>query len=164
MATPSRLTVGRAGTGYLLRVLGRGTMRESPAAHEFASRVLDNGGGPLYVALDQCDYLDSTFLGALVDLHRHHGRCDPPRFSIAATSATRARLLGPNHLVGLLRAVEEVPSVIGEEVELPTGARDSRDLGQHVMECHRRLAELDGPNRLAFERIADQLARELVNH
>jgi hypothetical protein len=45
-------------------------------------------------------------------------------------------------------------------VDQPT--LDKRDLTQHVMECHRRLAEVEGPQQAAFRRIAEQLERELA--
>ena len=35
------------------------------------------------------------------------------------------------------------------------------DLGRHIMECHRRLAELGGSQAASFRSIADHLAREL---
>ena len=37
------------------------------------------------------------------------------------------------------------------------------DVVRHVMECHRRLAELGGPQHAAFAAIADNLERELRN-
>ncbi|HMB02962.1 MAG TPA: STAS domain-containing protein [Isosphaeraceae bacterium] len=163
MTAPSRLIVGRTNSGYCLRVEGRGTMRESPAAHEFGREILDSEGGSLVVALEACDYLDSTFLGCLVDLHRRYGKQEPPRFLVAASPEQCRRLFAPNHLDKLLKATEVGPEVIGEEFVLPPLAKGSDELGLHVMECHRRLAELGGPNQAAFARIADQLARELVN-
>jgi len=162
MTASTRLSAGRTKTGYRLRVEGRGTMRESPAAHEFVRQVLDHEDGALVLDLEPCDYLDSTFLGSLVDLHKRYGSQVPPRFLVAASREKRLRLLAPNHLEKLLNATEVCPEVIGEDCVLPPLAKGSQELGHHVMECHRRLAELDGPNRAAFEQIADQLAREMI--
>jgi hypothetical protein len=139
-------------------------MRESPAAHEFARHVLDTEDVTLVFALESCEYLDSTFLGSLVDLHRRYGKQDPPRFLLAASPEKRQRLLGPNHLDKLLKTVEDNPEVKGEECVLPHQVKEPSELGMHVMECHRRLAELAGPNQAAFQEIADGLSRELVGH
>jgi hypothetical protein len=46
-------------------------------------------------------------------------------------------------------------------VELSGPILPRADLGRHVMECHRRLAELGGSRAPSFRSIADQLAREL---
>ncbi len=162
MPVPSRLVVGRTDSGYRLRVEGRGTLRESPAAHEFARHVLDTEDVTLVFALESCDYLDSTFLGSLVDLHRRYGKQEPPRLLLAASPERSQRLFGPNHLEKILKTVEVDPEVRGEECVLPHAAKGASELGWHIMECHRRLAELPGPNQAAFQEIADGLGRELI--
>jgi len=162
MSTPSVVSVGQTRSGSAIRIEGRGTMRESPAVHEFAAQVLNQGAERLVIDLTACDYLDSTFLGCLVDLHKRYGGTEPPRFAISASPETTRRLLAPTRLDNLLHTTEERPEILGESVVLPAQVLEATDLGRHVMECHRRLAEIGGPNQAIFERIADQLARELV--
>ena len=48
-----------------------------------------------------------------------------------------------------------------EYVPLPAADPASTDVMRHVMECHRLLAELGGPQQAAFAAIADHLEREL---
>ena len=62
--------VGRTEAGYAIRIEGRGTMRESPALQRVVRTVLDGEACAVTIDLAVCDYLDSTFLGCLVDLHR----------------------------------------------------------------------------------------------
>ncbi len=116
------------------------------------------------IDLSGCDYLDSTFLGCLVDLHKRHGRGRPPRFEVAAPRRCAAACSPSSRLDALLNLIDEAPEVVGEELDLPAVAAGPAELGRHVMECHRRLAELGGPDQAAFERIADQFARELAAH
>jgi hypothetical protein len=47
MSPPSVVKVGRIRSGYRIRVEGRGTLRESPAVHEFAGHVLRDGASTL---------------------------------------------------------------------------------------------------------------------
>src|SRR5437016_6281177 len=96
-AQESRLRVGLTASGYLVQVEGRGTLRESPALHEFAVQSLDGQRGPgtVVVDLSHCDYLDSTFLGCLVSLHRKYNRTQPHRFQVAAPYDKCQRLLAP---------------------------------------------------------------------
>jgi hypothetical protein len=114
------------------------------------------------VDLSACEYLDSTFLGCLVILHKRYGSGATCRLQITASPEVCQRLLHSCHLDALLNTTGECPEVIGEDLAITTLALGSRDLGWHVMECHRRLAELGGPHQVAFEEIADQLEKELV--
>ena len=119
MSPPSVVKVGRIRSGYRIRVEGRGTLRESPAVHEFAGHALGDGARTLVVDLSACDYLDSTFLGCLVDLHKHHGSGEPPRLLIAASPAVRRQAFAANHLEPLFHHVDECPEVIGEDRVIP---------------------------------------------
>lgn len=158
----SSVKVGRTQSGYRVRVEGQGTMRSSPAVHAFVIQALDHQqAGSLVMDLSACGYLDSTFLGCLVDLHKRYGRTHPPRFSIAAPRDVSERLFGSSHLDRVLNISENGPETVGEEVDLDTTGLELPSLGQHLLDCHRRLAEVEGPNQATFRRIADRLADEL---
>jgi anti-anti-sigma regulatory factor len=159
----STLRVGRTASGFLVQVEGRGTMSESPALQEFAVQSLDGPSGPSTVVVDlsHCDYLDSTFLGCLLSLHRKYNRTSPHRFQVAASGDQRQKLLAPTHLLQVLDLTEVCPELISDVLEVSRPILPGGDLGRHVMECHRRLAELGGSKSAAFRSIADQLAREL---
>ena len=43
---------------------------------------------------------------------------------------------------------------------LPNASKE--ELGHYIVECHRRLAELGGPQAQAFGRVADALETELL--
>jgi anti-anti-sigma regulatory factor len=164
MPNLSTLKVSRTSLGYRIRIEGRGTMRESPTVHAFAKHVLESEPVAVVIDLSACDYLDSTFLGGLIDLHRRYGEPSPPRLRLAASPEARERLLAPNCLDALFHYLQEEPEVVGEDVVLAPVSLDRGDLGHHVLECHRRLVEHGGPSRAAFQGIVDRLAEELVNH
>lgn len=158
-AGSSTLSVGRGAGGYVVRVCGRGTMRESRTLHDYLACVLGQPDSRVTIDLAECDYLDSTFLGCLVSWRKQHGAS--ARFFLAAPPAKVQSLLMPLRLHLVLPSVDAAPPVEGSFVAIPTVAHDSCDLGRHVMECHRRLAELGGPQQEAFTRIADGLERDL---
>jgi len=164
LANFSTLKVNRTGAGYRIRIEGRGTLRESPTFHAFVKHVLESEPVAALVVLSGCDYLDSTFLGGLIDLHRRYGEATPPRLGLVANPDVRRRLLEPNCLDGLFHYVEDEPGGAVEDVELSPLSLDRDDLGHHVLECHRRLVELGGPARAAFQGVVDRLTEELVNH
>ena len=160
MAIASALKVARSQDGYCLRVEGAGTMRESRAAEEFVSRCIADGGQTVGIDLCACRYLDSTFLGCLVALHRRFGSS----VSIVDPSPTCRRSFETARMDRLLAIRDEQPAICGEWVTLTATALDSADkddLARHVIDCHRQLAELGGPSAEAFRRIADAFEREL---
>jgi anti-anti-sigma regulatory factor len=161
MAAPSVLKVGRTPTGHCIRVEGRGTMRESRSASEFATGSLDAAGTTLVVDVSDCEHLDSTFLGCLVEIQRRVIKQDRTRFGVYAPPEKVKRLFSPTRMDVVLRFVGEPPQVVGELLTLPAADPASPEVMLHVMECHRRLAELGGPQQAAFAAIADNLEREL---
>ena len=150
-------------TGCCIRVKGSGTMRQSPAARDAATRVLASATEASVVFdLSTCDYLDSTFLGVLIDLYRQFGkRGADKRYSIAAPPERRRQLFGPTHLDRLIPMSDTPPATCGAWVELPASDLSKRDLVRHVMEAHRALAQVDCPMREIFGRIADEMEKEL---
>jgi anti-anti-sigma regulatory factor len=145
-------------------------MRESRAASEFVQQSLAASPAPtIAVDLFACDHLDSTFLGCLVEMQRRAARAGAPappglsgpRFVVSAPPEKVKKLLSPTKLDVVLKTTAEAPQVAGNWVELPAADPASPDVVRHVMECHRRLAELGGPQHAAFAAIADNLEREL---
>ena len=159
---PTVLNVGRLNDAVCLSVVGRGTMKESSTAMAFVCQSLDGGGTSAVIDLSRCDYLDSTFLGCLVTLHGRYNRGGAGRVRFVADAAKAKQLLGPLGLDRVLPLVRESATVVGTAVPLPSEpAADASALGRHVMDCHRRLAEVDGPNQAKFKMIADRMAAEL---
>ena len=168
MPSPGILQVAKTLTGYCVRIEGRGTMRESRSAAEFVARSLDANPTPtIVVDLSACDYLDSTFLGCLVETQRRVGKApvppgvSGPRFVVSAPAEKVKKLLAPTKLDVVLKTTAQPPPLAGEYVDLPAADPASPDVIRHVMECHRRLAELGGPQQTAFAAIADNIEREL---
>ena len=167
MPAASVLKVARSQDGYCLRVEGAGTMRESRAAEEFVSRCVADGGEPVAIDLSACRYLDSTFLGCLVALHRRLNRGSAaagPSVSVAAPSPTCRRAFETARMDTLLSIRDDSPDITGTWVELPAPALEDagkEELARHIIDCHRQLADLGGPSQAAFRRIADAFEREL---
>jgi anti-anti-sigma regulatory factor len=150
-------------TGCCIRVRGLGTLRESPAADDLATRTLadDGSGGSVVFDLNECEYLDSTFLGVLIDLYRRFGRAQPPRYFIAASADARKRLLGAMNLERLIPMLDQPPEIAGAWAAIPDRTLPRKELARHVMEAHRALAQVDSPMRDLFARIARQMENEL---
>lgn len=163
MSDRSRISVARFDRGVCIRVEGVGTVAESPVMHAFAERMLAEPLGSVIIDLGGCTYVDSTFLGGLVSLYKRHVS-EPGRFAIFTTSPARQMLFGTSRLDRVLPFVEELPVMGNEclplEAHILTASRD--DLGHYVVECHRRLAEMGGPDAESFGRVADAIADEIT--
>ena len=161
----SGLKVACTEGGCVIRVEGKGTMKESYAAQELARRTLRGSEtASVVIDLSDCTYLDSTFLGLLMGLFREFGKSEPgSRYFVAGPAERRARLLGGLKLDKWLPTVDSPPEPRSAwvEVDPATFERDEKEQARHIMECHRRLAELGGPTAAAFTRIAEQIEKEL---
>lgn len=162
MPTVPSLKLAPTATGCCIRVEGDGTMQNSPAARDIAMRTLGaDGKSNVVFDLSACDYLDSTFLGCLMDLYRHVGRETPARYFVVASADQRKRLMGPTHLDRLIPMLDTAPDVTGAWVDVKCGYLDKKAMTRHVMECHRALATVDSPMRELFNKIADEMEKEL---
>ncbi len=165
------LKVAPTDAGCVIRVEGQGTMRQSAAARDLGARTLEgDASAAVVIDLSTCQYLDSTFLGCLVDMQRRTNKAagasappgaPGPRFVIYAPAERVTKLLAPTRLDAVLKTTAERPQLAGGWVDLPAADPGSPDVIRHVMECHRRLAELGGPQQAAFAAIADNIEREL---
>lgn len=159
MAADAALQVACCPHGYVVCVAGRGTLQNATAFRDFVEHCLTNGQS-VSVAMSQCTYLDSTFLGSLVALHKQ-GRRQQVGFTIVADDPTRQRLFAATMLHRVLDFRDSPPSDLSEFVELPVDACDLAQLGQILLSAHQQLAELGGPEAHRFRQIADQLRHEL---
>lgn len=161
MSSLSTLTIAPVSGGYLIGVIGRGTLALSPTFKALVEERLEDPQVSVLVDLTACEYLDSSFLGSLVALDRRFGLKDQPRFRLVASLETRHKLLHCAPLEDLFHFMDTPPLLLGEPETVTAVAYGRDDLGQHVAEAHRSLADLGGPNALNFRRIADQLRNDL---
>ena len=149
--------------GCVVRIVGRATMQDSPTAEELVIRTLEHSPTTrVVIDLSGCDYLDSTFLGSLFGLYSRFGGGPSPRVRFHAPASIIKKLFGPLKLdKHLVADSDNAPAIRGQWVDLPASKGDKASMSRHVMECHRRLAEIDTPARAAFTKIADAMEREL---
>ena len=162
MLERGKITVARFASGVAIRIEGSATISESPVVHGFAEEVLREGSQQVVVDLADCTYVDSTFLGGLVGLFKRHGGAGGARFAIFAPEPRRRALFGVSRLDTILPFVDSVPVASQPGVPIEAHAPTSRDeLARYIVECHRRLAELGGPEAQDFSLVADAIAAEL---
>lgn len=155
----SQLLMGYVPDGVVIRVVGRGTMRESPAFRAAAESALR--GGRLVADMAECEYLDSTFLGCLIGVQKLAESRRGTSFAIAANQSAQIKLFSISSLDRYFDFVADSPEPTTELVTIQCDQLDQVELSRHVLECHRRLAERGGTEAEAFRRACDRLSAEL---
>lgn len=156
---PSELLVGHVANGFLIRVVGRGTMQESPA---FRAAAESNANGEVTIFdATHCDYLDSTFLGCLVGIKKACDQSPTRRFVIKASNAARIKLFSISSLDKYFDFIDNCPEPLDALQPVEIDRLDPITLGRHSMRCHQHLAERGGRDSAAFKSVADSLSKEI---
>lgn len=161
MSTAESLSVGQTRNGILIRIDGRGTARESPTFERLVTDALQQDCDAIGVDLTDCEYLDSTFMGCLVTLHRKSRDVPGDPFVIVAAPATRTRLFHTVRLDKVLHFVDRGEPLIDGAVDIDVSEAGRSEFGRHVAQSHRALATLGGNEAAKFGQIADHIEREL---
>jgi anti-anti-sigma regulatory factor len=156
---PSEFLFGHFSQGIVIRIVGRGTMQESPAFRA----VVEHSPVTAVVVFDamHCDYVDSTFLGCLIWTKKACEKSPERRFVIVASDATRIKLFSTSSLGGYFDFIDACPEPLDKLVTIDVKKLDPDELGRHVMRCHELLADMGGQKAEAFKAVADRLAIEL---
>ena len=158
--TMGTLSIGRIADGYVVQLSGRGGVNESSTLRDYVQLCLNHADSRVILDLNDCEYLDSTFLGCIVGLHKKY-EMESGRFLVAAHHITRDRLLSATKIDRFLDLIDNVPELVEAMRPVVTPRLTTRDMGRHVMDCHQLLAQLGGPDAETFAQIAEQLGQEL---
>lgn len=158
----SLMYVAETQEATFVAVEGKGLRRQSEYLRAtFEKSIKDTPTRKFIVVLEGCDYLDSTFLGNLVQMtKRQRGRQQAP-FEIIADQRAAERLFATCNLQHYL-PIEQTPSVCVPDRWQPVDPHPTGDeCSYHQMESHECLGELDIPDAESFKRIAESMRREL---
>lgn len=145
------------------KVVGRGTMLQSPAVRQLAEQSLTPQTTRVHIDLRHCTYIDSTFQGTLLLLKRLVERRGEGEFALVSPSPQCRRLLAQIGFDQILPIVEaEEPDTRGW-AELRTAEEKDLDLfqfKQSVVQAHQELAHLSGPTGERYRALAAMLTQE----
>jgi anti-sigma B factor antagonist len=145
-------------------VAGRARMMEGLAIRRFAEQALQAGAKYFRVDLSDCTYMDSTFQGTLLCLHRKAKERQGELQVFSPSSACRQLL----KQIGVDRVFHLVEHPLSEEpdadaVKLTIDCREtvSRELEGTLVDAHQQLAALDGPEAPAFRAVVNTLLKDI---
>lgn len=140
------------------RVEGRATMTQSLPLRRHAERGLEAGLDHVRIDLRDCTYMDSTFVGTLLALHKQLDGAGRGRLTLLAPSPACARILRDLGLTDVLPA--DADADIPDDApwqELPCSPDDAAAFKRNIKQAHEELASLPGPVGKQFEQVVQCL-------
>jgi anti-sigma B factor antagonist len=140
------------------RVEGCGKMPLALPLRRFAEQALEGGIKQVRVDLRHCTYLDSTFLGTLLFLHRAIDRRGEGEFALVSPSPEASRLLEGMGLEGVFSVVKADEPAGAAWTKLATESEDGA-FQQNIVEAHQQLADLPGQAGEPFREVMRDLKK-----
>ncbi len=151
--------VHQDGQTVTFRVDGCGRMTNSLPLRRFAEQALAAGATDLRLDLRHCTYMDSTFLGTLLQLKRAVERRGQGRFALVSPSPQCCQLLRQMGLETTFVVLTEEEPVEHDWTEL-CADQDADAFKRNVVQAHEELATLEGPAGAPFREVVRCLKQE----
>ncbi len=166
MTDESRIIVGPIAAGYLIKVIGRGTMEFCSQLYEHLGEFLqthaEDSGIKIYFDLSETTYMDSSFIGVIVSIDKKVKRITKSVLIVLNPSPKVKEILTTMGLTGLIPLEENLTIdniKMGDEIEKKL-AKDYDDI-KLLLESHQNLMELSSENRKRFSLVEEMLKKEL---
>jgi anti-anti-sigma regulatory factor len=135
----------RIGTTVSFRVEGRATLTQAAPFRKFAEACLVGGATLFRIDLRDCTYLDSTFLGTILHLHKKGTASGLARVVLVAPSTPCGKILQQMGLIEFLTTEQAGPDEPADWQVLPAEPPDISTFKRTVTQAHEELANLPGP-------------------
>jgi serine phosphatase RsbU (regulator of sigma subunit)/anti-anti-sigma regulatory factor len=165
MNASAELTLFRAPHFGCIRIVGRANFAASPGFKRAMDELIEERPARLVMDLDQCQLMDSTFLGVLSGgAERYHEEI-PGQLRIELANAN-GRVTGLIDSLGVSKWFRHVTG----ELELPTDVKAQRlaldnttklELKETSLAAHERLGQQNELNRIKFAEITRNLREDL---
>jgi anti-anti-sigma regulatory factor len=149
-----------------VKVVGRGTMKESEPLYKVALDKLRSEARSVAFDLSECTYLDSTFLGVIAAISKKV-------YSLTRSFATLLKVstAAAEHLrtTGMMRILDcggedmcQKPLPILSPVVREAGGNVGKsEMTVHVLMAHRNLMDLCDENQERFKNVVEMLTRSM---
>lgn len=157
------LSLGLCPSGLYIGLNGRATLRVCPTLDHLVGEYLasDCGVGALVFDLSGCEWVDSTFAGWLLALHRRTRRSRTARLVLTGCSQRCLASLDRMQLAGMFTFEAVAAPAELREVPCATSDRPDRESIQRMLAAHEELAALSESNARTFGPIVAMLRRQL---
>ncbi len=163
MQENSRVIIGIINSGYIIKVIGKGTMEYCSELFQFLSEKIESENPEnIYFELSEATYLDSSFIGVIVSVQKKMKKLGNGNLILLNPSDKTKEILSTMGLLDIMPIQEnntfkniEISSEIKKRLE-----KNYRDI-QVLLESHQNLMEINSENRKRFSLVEEMLKREL---
>ena len=142
-----------------IRVKGYASFVCAPPLRELAKKLAAEPFSGLTIDLEECTWMDSTFMGMLAMLGLNAKKKGVPAEIVNASEQNEKLLCG----LGLKKVFEfkSGPSSAGDDV--PAASNDTSDEGRarNVLDAHQTLMDIDEGNVQKFERVVEFVKKDI---
>jgi len=157
--------VARSANLGFVKVVGRGSFQNSGCLKTFYLQLLKDNVDKFVVDLDQCTYLDSTFLGILLGLGLKLKAAGNGLLHILNASPRNVELLknlGLDRLISIDAKRIDLNGVADQKLEaLECPTQTKAEAGPTILEAHEALMEFDPRNIPKFKDVVEFLREDL---
>lgn len=161
----SKILVARQEGLAFVQVCGRGSFQNAGTVKSFYQELLQKGVTRFVVDLNECTYLDSTFLGTLTGLgmrlkERSGGTGKLHIINVNARNAELLKNLGLDRLFNIDVSPRELPSAVPLKEVKPEPV-DKTESAEQMLEAHENLMAIDPRNVPKFKDVVTYLKEDL---
>jgi len=160
----SKVLVGKIEYGYMVKVIGKGTMEYCSELFMYLSEKIEKEEiQNIYFELSSSTYLDSSFIGVIISIQKKLKKKFPSSNLIILNPSEKVKEILSN--MGLLEVIPlqegktfkniEVTEEIEKKLE-----KNYQDI-KLLLESHQNLMELNPENRKRFALVEEMLKKEL---
>lgn len=162
----SKILVARKDELAFIQVCGRGSFQNAGAVKSFYQELLQKGVTRFVVDLNECTYLDSTFLGTLTGLgmrlkEKSEGKGRLHIINVNSRNIELLRNLGLDRLFNIDVKPREIPAADLNLHEVKPEKVDKTESAEQMLEAHQNLMDWDPRNVPKFKDVVTYLKEDL---
>lgn len=154
MSTPSTVQAGLSGETVWIRISGRGSFQNSAGLKNFAEIMLRRGRHDFVVDLQDCELMDSTFMGTLVGIALQAG--EKGSLTVIRANPRNRDVLANLGLDRIMRVQDNAVDAPTDTSAIPAAATGR----ETIVEAHRNLAAINPENAIRFKDVLEFLTAE----
>jgi len=142
-----------------IRVKGNASFACAPPLRELAKKLAAEPFSGLKIDLEECTWMDSTFMGMLAMLGLNAKKKGVPA-EIFNASEQNDKLLGG---LGLKKVFEFKigPSMVGSDVPAASNDSTAESRARNVLDAHQTLMDIDESNVPKFEKVVEYVKKDI---
>lgn len=168
MTDTSRVLVGPIENGFIVKVIGRGTMEFCSQLFDHISEKINNRNkqdiDTIYFDLSETNYLDSSFIGVIVHIDKQlHKKVSEDAHVTILNPTKKAEDILTTMGLGELLSIQKDFNVRGMQSTSEIKKKLEKDYNdiKLILESHQNLMELNSENKKKFTLVEEMLKKEL---